>query len=210
MSYVMPQFPLEIVAFPGGKLPLHIFEPRYKQLAKECFEQNSLFGIIPVIKGSLQSVGTSMTVVKVAKTYPDGRMDIITQGIGLFKVLDFHKLAGDKLYPEAVVEDLQTDEVVNQKQADRIIILLKQLYSIMGIEKSLEEIHIQTPYDIARVIGLEIDQSYHLLQMKSLSERQKKIIEHLEKIIPQIKEAHENKKRIEMNGRFLHLNPPKI
>src|SRR6187455_311175 len=49
MTNFIPIFPLGIVVFPGENLNLHIFEPRYKQLIKECFEQKKPFGIPPVI-----------------------------------------------------------------------------------------------------------------------------------------------------------------
>ena len=42
----LPLFPLNVVLFPGVVLPLHIFEPRYRQMIAECFQQKTPFGVV--------------------------------------------------------------------------------------------------------------------------------------------------------------------
>ena len=46
MSTLLPLFPLDVVLLPGVPLPLHIFEPRYKEMIGECLEQKKPFGVV--------------------------------------------------------------------------------------------------------------------------------------------------------------------
>ena len=80
-AILMPLFPLELIVYPGQKLNLHIFESRYRQLVHDCSEDKVTFGIPCYRKDSPISFGTEVELVKIAMTYPDGRMDIITRGI---------------------------------------------------------------------------------------------------------------------------------
>ena len=81
-------FPLRLVAYPSKIVPLHIFEDRYKLLINECISTNSEFGIIYQNDKMLANVGCTVKVHKVLKRYKDGRMDILTKGNSLFKLID--------------------------------------------------------------------------------------------------------------------------
>ena len=81
---LLPLFPLNLVAFPGEKLNLHIFEPRYRQLVRDCFTDDLTFGITPYLNESVQELGTEMRLLSVEKTHAGGEMDIRTQAVGIF------------------------------------------------------------------------------------------------------------------------------
>src|ERR1051325_4242523 len=83
---LLPLFPLEIVLFPGAPLPLHIFEPRYKEMIGECLEQKRPFGMVRLKENSLAAVGCSATILDVVKKYDDGRLDIAAQGRQRFEI----------------------------------------------------------------------------------------------------------------------------
>ena len=80
-------FPLEVVLFPGAPLPLHIFEPRYKEMISECLEQKRPFGMVRAQKDSLAEVGCTAVILNVFKKYEDGRLDIATQGKQRFEIV---------------------------------------------------------------------------------------------------------------------------
>src|SRR5947209_19237850 len=84
VSDLLPLFPLELVLFPGMALPLHIFEPRYKEMIGECLEHDSAFGIVRAVEDGVAHVGCSAEVVTVVKRYDDGRLDIVTRGLRRF------------------------------------------------------------------------------------------------------------------------------
>src|SRR3990170_4384900 len=103
MTNFIPIFPLSIVIYPFEKLHLHIFEPRYKQLIKECFEGKKPFGIPTVLKNNLQDIGTLVEVAEIVHEYENGEMDINTQGIKVFRTLEVIKKVPEKLYSGAIV-----------------------------------------------------------------------------------------------------------
>ena len=72
MTNFIPIFPLNIVVFPGEEVNLHIFEPRYKQLVKECFSDAKPFGIPPVINNQVGEMGTLVKVQEMVKVYDNG------------------------------------------------------------------------------------------------------------------------------------------
>ncbi|HTK94779.1 MAG TPA: LON peptidase substrate-binding domain-containing protein, partial [Terriglobales bacterium] len=75
---LLPLFPLEVVLFPGIPLPLHIFEPRYKEMIGEALRDRTEFGVVRVDQqGAVANVGCTATILDVVKQYDDGRMDIL-------------------------------------------------------------------------------------------------------------------------------------
>jgi Lon protease-like protein len=84
---LLPLFPLQVVLFPGGPLPLHIFEERYKEMIAEAIRDQSEFGILLVTGNGLSTVGSTAVVEKVLHEYPDGRLDIMTRGKRRFELL---------------------------------------------------------------------------------------------------------------------------
>jgi uncharacterized protein len=97
MSEMLPLFPLTTVLFPGMRLPLHIFEPRYRKLVADLLEQPEprQFGVIAIRKGretgvdgvtALYDVGCIATVRKV-EPREDGRFDLLTVGTQRFRLL---------------------------------------------------------------------------------------------------------------------------
>src|SRR5580658_2096192 len=102
----IPLFPLDIVLFPGQAVPLHIFEPRYRQMTRHCLDEQSPFGIVCASGATLAQTGCSAMIVKILKEYEDGRSDILTAGQNAFLLVRTHD---EKPYPEADVEYLEED-----------------------------------------------------------------------------------------------------
>jgi Lon protease-like protein len=82
----LPLFPLNVVLFPGQSLPLHIFEPRYRVMIRQCVENNEPFGIVLAYEPDTPvEIGTTARITEV-KQLPDGRMDIVTVGEHRFRI----------------------------------------------------------------------------------------------------------------------------
>ncbi len=81
VSALLPLFPLDLVLLPGAVLPLHIFEPRYKEMIGECLDLHQPFGIVRAKDGGVAEIGCTAEILTVTKKYDDGRMDIVTQGL---------------------------------------------------------------------------------------------------------------------------------
>ncbi len=84
----IPLFPLNVVLLPGAALPLHIFEPRYRQMVKNCLKEKSEFGMLLSLPKGVVRVGCTAKIAEVAKRYDDGRMDILTVGRAPFRAVE--------------------------------------------------------------------------------------------------------------------------
>ena len=117
MARELPIFPLPIVLFPGARQPLHIFEPRYRQLLADCLARDHRFGIAHVASAGEQAAeaaprpGDIGCVAAIRSTHqlPDGRADILTEGERRFVLLEWRP--GDRLYRLARVEEFDDDPV---------------------------------------------------------------------------------------------------
>ncbi|MBH22181.1 MAG: hypothetical protein CMG73_02100 [Candidatus Marinimicrobia bacterium] len=84
----MPLFPLNIVAVPKERIPLHIFEPRYKRMIKDSIKTGDPFGIVLKDDKGVKSIGCSVKIIRVLREHPTGEYDIIVQGQQCFRIKD--------------------------------------------------------------------------------------------------------------------------
>lgn len=199
-------FPLNIVAFPGEDLNLHIFEPRYIQLINDALEGNQSFGIPSYVTNRIE-FGTDVKILEVSKIYDDGRMDIKTKAGKIFRVLRFISPVHGKLYSGGKIEFIETDFSIDQTLQKEIINLINEMYETLHLDVSLEMQSDISVFDIAHQIGLSKEQEYELLKIKREDLRQAYIINHLEKSIPLLKEIERSKEVIKMNGHFRNYDP---
>lgn len=87
MAWLLPLFPLQLVALPGNAIPLHIFEPRYQEMVGEAEAMGTEFGIVLAKDGGIVNVGCTVVVEAVLERYPDGRFDVLTRGRRRFYLL---------------------------------------------------------------------------------------------------------------------------
>ena len=208
---LIPLFPLEIVVFPREKLNLHIFEPRYKQLIHDCKSESLIFGIPFYQKDRKLEFGSTVMLDKIVKTYPNGRMDITTMGLVPFEVKRFQSKMKGKLYPGGYVEELYWETEGDPSLYLRIKEKLSDLYGFMNIKKLPKELaNLELTFDIAHKVGFNQTQEYHFLQMVGETERQDYMLDHLDKLIPRVKEMEEMRKKIQMNGHFKNFIPPNL
>lgn len=208
---MLPLFPLQLVVFPGENLNLHIFEPRYKQLIQECESEGISFGIPPHLDGEVMGVGTEVTLVRVEKRYDSGEMDVRTQGAGIFLLEEFYKKAPGKLYPGGRVARVDIVREGDRKMGGHILSMARSLFHMLGIEKELPaDPDGFSTYDIGHFVGLSQRQEYELLCITEETQRREYLIEHLERLLPVIRETEELKRKARMNGHFKHLIPPDL
>lgn len=206
MSIFLPLFPLNLVAYPGESLNLHIFEPRYKQLIGDCLQSRSNFGIPSFVHNKIE-FGTEVLIDKVVKEYEDGRMDIKTIGTAIFKVENFINPLEGKLYAGGEVTRLTSSEETDQTVWEEMIFLIKELYSSLQVVEDVKVENDTRAWDVAHHIGLSMEQEYELMQIASEIDRQRFIIEHLKKAIPVVRNMEKTKERIKLNGHFKHFDP---
>ncbi len=208
----MPMFPLQLVVFPGEHLNLHIFEPRYKQLVLECEKEGKPFGIPSFIEGKMMDIGTEMRLIAIEKKYDNGEMDVRTEGVALFKIVDFYTQAVGKMYSAADVETLKIKRTEGDyvKNED-ILLYVGELFGLLNIKKQIptNTATFQT-VQVAHHVGFTVEQEYEFLCLKTELQRQDYLITHIQRLLPVVREMQHLKHRALMNGHFKNITPPKF
>ncbi len=206
MTNFIPIFPLNVVIYPGEELNLHIFEPRYKQLITECYEQKKPFGIPTVINSKLQDHGTLVQIIEMCKVYDNGEMDIKTQGLQVFRILELIKEIPDKLYSGAIVNYPDNHEQGKPALMQKVMAGIHDLHRLLKVNKEYKKTYeeIKT-YDIAHHVGLSLQQEYELLGLFDERQRQEYLKRHLAKVIPTVAVMEQLKEKIKLNGHFKDL-----
>jgi len=204
MSYYLPLFPLNLVAFPQEELNLHIFEPRYRQLIDDCWHTSGNFGIPSYVTSKIK-YGTEMKITEIFKKYQDGRMDIRTVGQSVFIVKNYTNPWPHKKYAGGEVELME--QVWDQTSSKlQLLELLDQLYGKLDVGKEISY-HLETPvFQLAHKVGLNKEQEYQLLQISHESLRVEFLINHLKDLLPKLEQAESIRDRIRMNGHFRQMD----
>ena len=207
MTNFIPIFPLGIVVYPGENLNLHIFEPRYKQLITECYSGKKPFGIPTVIENKVQDYGSLTEVTEMSYVHDNGEMDIKTQGLKVFRILEVIKEVPDKLYNGAIVNYPDNYERGNPELMPKVMKSIRDLHKLLKVDKNfIKEDEQLKSYDIAHHIGFSLEEEYELLGLLDERQRLEYIKRHLTKVIPLIKGMEQLKEKVKLNGHFKNLS----
>lgn len=211
MSDLLRLFPLELVLFPETPLPLHIFEPRYKELISECLQQKQPFGIIRVLPGEkvnrLAEFGCTAEIIDVLRTYPDGRMDILTAGRRRFELMEINE---DRDFIRGQV-DFFADDPENTITSNelslirsRALELHSNLLLLTGADDTvLDKESDLLSFQLASSLPVDLDFKQSLLEMRSETERMRTLLDYYSKIIPKLKMMEVGRQRAGGNG-YVH------
>jgi uncharacterized protein len=206
MTNFIPIFPLGLVVFPGEQLNLHIFEPRYKQLINECHTGNKPFGIPAVINNQVVNIGTLVQVVEITQVYDDGKMDIKTQGLQVFDIIEVIKEIPDKLYSGAIVTYPVNNMAGNGRLLQKVLDGIRQLHKALNVQKDFKKPDAELySYDIAHHAGLSLQEENELLGLQNELQRLEYLKRHLGKVLPVVSEMESLKDRIQLNGHFKNI-----
>jgi len=203
VSALLSLFPLDLVLLPGVPLPLHIFEPRYKEMITECLDENRHFGIIRSKDESLATIGCTAEIINVLKKYPDGRMNILAEGKKRFEVLQINQ---ERSFLRAEVFYLEDDDhPAAPTQLETALQLHGEIMQVAGAQP--ETIHkedvSQLAYRLAGSLPFDPDFQQALLEMNSESDRVQAIIAFFEKLLPVLQRNARAKRKAGGNG---HVN----
>jgi Lon protease-like protein len=208
MTNFIPVFPLGIVVYPGERLNLHIFEPRYKQLINECYAEGKPFGIPTVIDNKLNEMGTLVRITEMVQVYENGEMDIKTEGLRVFRILELIKSIPDKLYSGAIVNYPDNIEGPGKRALmEKIVKAVRELHRLLEIEKDFHKVDEElASYDVAHHAGMSLEEEYELLGLLREEQRQEYLKRHLSKVLPVIAEMETLKEKVKLNGHFKNLS----
>jgi len=202
----LPLFPLQSIFFPGETVPLHIFEPRYKQLINDCKDEAITFGIPVYINDGMQ-YGVEVQLVEVVTSYKSGEMDVVCVARQVFKLVSFEKQLAGKLYSGGIVELLAYDYNADEALKTEVLSKLRDLYAIMEVPFSEASVAQFNSFTLAHKMGLSFEQEYALLQIPIEMDRLHYINEHLTTTIGVLSEVERTRRTIELNGHFKNFDP---
>jgi len=184
---LLPLFPLEVVLFPGAPLPLHIFEPRYKEMIAECLREEKPFGLVRAKDKGVAEIGCSSVILNVTKKYDDGRLDIVTQGRQRFQILELNH---DRSFLQGEVTFFDDEPSSAPEHAVKTAAELhEQLFAVLGQEVEVEQDAPQLSFQLANELPVDLDFKQAILEMKSESERIETLIEYYRASIPKIEKT---------------------
>jgi Lon protease-like protein len=196
---LLPIFPLDLVLFPGAPLPLHIFEPRYKEMIADCIAQKKPFGVARAKESAVAEVGCTAVIMNVTKRYEDGRMDIAAEGVRRFTISDLNH---DRDFLQADVTYFDDDEPVQARQADQdtALQLHEKLFETLDQEHDLDTTKPMLSFQLVNVLPVDLDFKQSMLEMKSEQERLETLIEYYRVTIPQVEKTIRTREKASGNG----------
>ncbi len=194
-------FPLELVLLPGERVPLHIFEDRYRELIGECLAENSEFGLILENEDGLREVGTSTAVVELIDTFEDGRMNVLVEGRRRFRVVE---LTEGRLFQTAEVEPLEDDgEEPTGDEEEQALAVFRRLVAVAEADQ-IEEPDpgsAKLSFQLAARVDFGHDLKQELLEVRSERERLGRLAELLERAVEALVREREVRERASGNGK---------
>ncbi len=219
----LPIFPLALVLFPGVPLPLHIFEPRYRQMLNDARSGNNLFGVSYFDASTSEKetppaghVGCVAEVTE-AQTLPDGRSNILTVGIIRYRVEEYLERGDPYLLARiSFFEDDDEDAGVLSESAHEVAEtftrIARAVRTINDERARLPDISDTDPQRLSFLVGaaIEIDSDVKqdLLELRSTAARLQRLREMLERAVSSYEErarVHELAKGNGHSGRKIDL-----
>jgi Lon protease-like protein len=193
-------FPLELVLVPTERVPLHIFEPRYKELIGECLRSGDEFGLVLQDDNGRRDIGTRAAVVEVLQVFDDGRMNVVVEGHDRFRL---RELTTGRSFLTGAVEPVDdVDSRGGEPESDRALDLFRRLVEVAGGE--MDEPDVETgplSFQIAARIDFGVEPKQELLELRSEPERLRQLCPMLEAAIEALQREREIRERASTNGK---------
>jgi len=190
VSSLLPIFPLELVLLPGVPLPLHIFEPRYKEMIAECLEQKKPFGVVRASSHGVAEIGCTAEIMSITKKYDDGRLDILTRGVERFEVIQVNE---DRSFLQAeisVVQDEDEPDTPAAQMVTQAVRLHAEIAKLAGAEPTGPAEHAgNLSFLLAGSLPLDLDFKQSLLSTLSEAKRLEAVVGYLEAVLPGLRRA---------------------
>lgn len=201
----IPLFPLDVVLLPGAQLPLHIFEPRYKTMIAKCLDERVEFGMILASDGAVATVGCTAEITQKMKVYPDGRMDILTEGRAVFQLKE---LLDEKEYYEGNVEYVADSPFhADAERETRLVESFDKCHALLfgraWRDAAPSDASILS-YRMAALLPMELEKRQALLEMRLESDRRETVLGWLDSFLPKLAERQRARKRAGGNGHALN------
>jgi Lon protease-like protein len=192
-------FPLGIVLLPTERVPLHIFEPRYRELIGECIEDDGEFGLVYADEDGVREIGTRARVSEVLERFDDGRLNVVVEGGERFRV---EKVTRGRSFMTALVVGVEDEPGdVSADVAARAAGAFRALAALAGAEpEDPDESSPFLSFELAAQVELAADGKQDILESRSESERLERVVELLDGARRALLAARELGERAKQNG----------
>jgi Lon protease-like protein len=194
-------FPLPIVLVPTERIPLHIFEPRYRELIEECVENESDFGfVLATGDGAVHEIGTRTAVLEVLEMLPDGRMNVVVEGGERFRLLE---LTSGRSFTTGLVEPVvDDDDPPAEADIDRALEVFRELAETSESEVDFPEPDVaQLDFELAARVDFGVDAKQEVLAMTSPRLRMQRLAVLLESALEAVRLERVMRERASKNGK---------
>jgi Lon protease-like protein len=197
-------FPLGIVLLPTEQVPLHIFEPRYRELIGECLADEREFGLVFADEDGLRAIGTRAAVTEVLERFDDGRLNIVVEGRERFRLVEVTEGAS---YHTGEIELLvDQPDPADEEAKERALGLFRRLVELTGSEvEEPESDDSQLSFALASRFEFAPPVKQELLQSTSERLRLERLCELLEGAAEVVARQQEIAARASTNGK---VDPP--
>jgi ATP-dependent Lon protease len=186
----LPLFPLNVVLLPGADLPLHIFEPRYRQMVRECLDTQSPFGMLLALPNGIAGTGCTAEILEVTKRYPDGRSDILTIGRSPFRVV---QLFNDEPLLRGEVDYLEDRPLPADLRVCRELNDLYETCHTLIFGDCPRDLCAAPDEDISYIVAarlpMELLWKQRILELRSEAERQERLVAYLREWAPHLEKT---------------------
>lgn len=169
-----PLFPLSILPIPNERVPLHIFEPRYRQLLNDIEVSGESFGIYYSHGLNKDRLGALVELEAVVKRYDSGESDVIVKCTDTFILSNFFNRMAPKLYPGGIITTLNASEHVIPSEA--MLSNFRELLALQGRSDIDTDFDI---HDIANELQLNIEERLKYLKLLDIHKREAFLTERL-------------------------------
>jgi len=200
-------FPLPIVLVPTERIPLHIFEPRYRELIEECLEQGEQFGLVLATgDGAVHEIGTRASVEQVLEVLDDERMSVVVEGGERFRLLE---LTSGRAFTTGIVEPVfDDDEPPADDDVERALEVFRELAEAAESDVDVPDpTSPQLDFELAARVDFAVESKQELISSASPRARMKKLIELLETALEAVRLEQTLRERAGQNGKVAPLDP---
>ena len=170
-------FPLPLVLMPTERIPLHIFEPRYRELIGECIETGDEFGfVLATGDGAVHEIGTRAKVAQVLETLDEEQLNIIVEGSERFRLLE---LTSGRSFTTGIVEPVEDeDEPAGEADTERALELFHELAELAESDVDPPDPgSVQLDFELAARVEFGAESKQELLATTSPRKRMARLVE---------------------------------
>jgi Lon protease-like protein len=198
-------FPLPIVLVPTERIPLHIFEPRYRELIEECVEAGDDFGLaLSSGDGAVHEIGTRARVTDVLEVLDDGRMNIVVEGGERFRLLE---LTTGRAFTTGIVEPVvDLDEPADPEDIERAAAIFAELAQLADTDVDLPDPDSETyDWELAARVDFGVEPKQEILAATSPRARMSRLVELLDTSLEAMRLEATLRQRASRNGKVSPL-----